>query len=290
VLLATVKGDVHDIGKNIVGVVLACNNYEVIDLGVMVPEKDPGRRRRSTAWTSSGCRASSRPSLDEMVHGGERDDAAGLRRCRCSSVARRPAGAHASVKIAPQYAHGVVHVLDASRVVNVVSALLSAEQKPAFLAETNDKQQAGSRVTSPSGSTPAGCCRSKKPARRASPMTGRRPTSRSPSSLGTRQLQDVPLADMVPFIDWGPFFNRVGAARRLPRILEDAKVVGGEAKKLFADAQEAVGAASSKNALHREGHRWASGPAIRSATRSSSTPTPRAARCWPRSSHAAAAD
>src|SRR5581483_5456758 len=139
-LIATVKGDVHDIGKNIVAVVLACNNYEVTDLGVMVPSDKILAKAREIGADVIGLSGLITPSLDEMVHVAKEMARENF------SVPLLIGGAttspaHTAVKIAPEYAPGVVHVLDASRVVNVVSSLLSPEQKPAFLAETVAKQE-----------------------------------------------------------------------------------------------------------------------------------------------------
>jgi 5-methyltetrahydrofolate--homocysteine methyltransferase len=140
ILMATVKGDVHDIGKNIVGVVLACNNYEVTDLGVMVPcEKLLAEAKRIGA-DIIGVSGLITPSLDEMVHIAKEMKREGFDVPLLIGGATTSA-AHTAVKIAPEFAHGVVHVLDASRVVNVASALLSDEQKPAFLADILAKQE-----------------------------------------------------------------------------------------------------------------------------------------------------
>jgi 5-methyltetrahydrofolate--homocysteine methyltransferase len=140
VLLATVKGDVHDIGKNIVGVVLACNNYDVTDLGVMVPADKILSAAREKQVDVIGLSGLITPSLDEMVHvAKEMTRQQFTVPLLIGGATTSPA--HTAVKIAPEYAPGVVHVLDASRVVNVVSALLSTNQKPAFMAETVTKQE-----------------------------------------------------------------------------------------------------------------------------------------------------
>ena len=244
VLLATVKGDVHDIGKNIVGVVLACNNYEVTDLGVMVAADKILAVAREKQVDVIGLSGLITPSLDEMV-----------------SVAREmtrqkfdvplliggatTSAAHTAVKIAPDYAHGVVHVLDASRVVNVVSALLSPTQKPAYLAEVAEKQER-QRVEFAER-------QNRRPllpletARARSPEFDWATTDiPRPEFLGTRTFDSsapvgspshLPLAEIVRFIDWGPFFSAWELHGRFPDILKD-DVVGTEATKLFADAQE----------------------------------------------------
>ena len=132
IVLATVKGDVHDIGKNIVGVVLACNNYEVIDMGVMVPCEKILERAKAEKADMIGLSGLITPSLDEMVHVRERWSAKASS-CRCSSAARPPAARTQPSKIAPHYSEPVVHVLDASRAVPVTTSLLSEEGKPVSL-------------------------------------------------------------------------------------------------------------------------------------------------------------
>jgi 5-methyltetrahydrofolate--homocysteine methyltransferase len=247
VLMATVKGDVHDIGKNIVGVVLACNNYEVTDLGVMVPAEKIIATAREKQVDVIGLSGLITPSLDEMV-----------------SVAREmtrqkfevplliggatTSAAHTAVKIAPEYAPGVVHVLDASRVVNVVSALLSAEQKPKFMAEVGEKQER-QRIE-------FGERQNRRPVLPLAAARARRPVFDwktadipRPEFLGTRIYSSDPadsiklkalslsLDEIVPYIDWGPFFSAWELHGRYPDILQDA-VVGEEATKLFHDAKK----------------------------------------------------
>ncbi len=245
VLMATVKGDVHDIGKNIVGVVLACNNYEVTDLGVMVPTEKILTTAREKQVDVIGLSGLITPSLDEMV-----------------SVAREmkrqnftvplliggatTSPAHTAVKIAPEYAPGVVHVLDASRVVNVVSALLSPEQKPAFMTETVAKQERqrvefGERQNK-RPLLPLAAARARKPVFDWATVDIPRP-----EFLGTRSFSSAPslnsqvstlnFEELTQFIDWGPFFSAWELHGRFPEILTDA-VVGEEATKLFADAQK----------------------------------------------------
>jgi 5-methyltetrahydrofolate--homocysteine methyltransferase len=234
VLLATVKGDVHDIGKNIVGVVLACNNYEVIDLGVMVPCEKIVATAKAHEVDIIGLSGLITPSLDEMV-----SVAKELTRARFD-VPLLIGGAttshpHTSVKIAPEYAPGVVHVLDASRVVNVVSALLSAEQKPGFLREVVGKQHAARKDFEERRTQRRLLSLPEARARRQT-FDWANVDIPAPEFLGPRAFSDVPLKDLVPFIDWGPFFNAWELYGAFPRILTDEKV-GVEATKLFADAQ-----------------------------------------------------
>ncbi len=234
VLLATVKGDVHDIGKNIVGVVLACNNYDVIDMGVMVSCEKILTTAREQGVDVVGLSGLITPSLDEMVHVAKEMTRLGF------EVPLLIGGAttsqpHTAVKIAPEYAPGVVHVLDASRVVNVVSALLSPEQKKGFLAEVTAKQRQAREDFN-----------ARRVQRKLLPLEEARKLRATydwasvdiprPAFLGTRVFDDVPLSEVVPFIDWGPFFNAWELYGAFPRILEDAKV-GAEARKLYEDAR-----------------------------------------------------
>jgi cobalamin-dependent methionine synthase I len=257
-LIATVKGDVHDIGKNIVGVVLACNNYEVTDLGVMVSCDKILAKAKEIGADVIGLSGLITPSLDEMVQVAKEMKREGFTVPLLIGGATTST-AHTSVKIAPEYEHGVVHVLDASRVVNVVSALLSPEQKPKFMAETIAKQQTlredfASR-------------RARKPLLSLSAARERRQTFNwsnvdipRPEFLGTRiyasdakapstkgqvsgssnlELGPCPLDlnEIVDFVDWGPFFSAWELHGRYPDILTDA-TVGPEATKLFNDAQK----------------------------------------------------
>ncbi len=233
-VVATVKGDVHDIGKNIVGVVLACNNYEVIDLGVMVPAEKILAEARRIGADVIGLSGLITPSLDEMVHVAKEMARQGFDvPLLIGGATTSPA--HTAVKIAPEYEPGVVHVLDASRVVNVVSALLSPEQKPAYLAETRERQQRQRDEFA--------ARRARKPLLSLATARERAPRFDwaaidipRPEFLGVREFTDVDLADIVPFIDWGPFFSAWELHGRYPDILQDP-VVGTEATKLFQDAQ-----------------------------------------------------
>ncbi len=234
VLLATVKGDVHDIGKNIVGVVLACNNYEVTDLGVMVPAEKILAAAREKQVDVIGLSGLITPSLDEMVHVAREMTRQNFTvPLLIGGATTSPA--HTAVKIAPEYAPGVVHVLDASRVVNVVSALLSTEQKGVFMAEVGAKQER-QRVE-------FGERRNRRPLLKLAEARARRPHCDwvvtdipRPEFLGIRTYDPVPLDEIVPFIDWGPFFSAWELHGRYPDILKD-DVVGVEATKLFDDAQ-----------------------------------------------------
>jgi len=245
-LIATVKGDVHDIGKNIVGVVLACNNYEVTDLGVMVSCDKILAKAKEIGADVIGLSGLITPSLDEMVHVAKEMKREGFTVPLLIGGATTST-AHSAVKIAPEYEHGVVHVLDASRVVNVVSALLSPEQKPKFMAETIAKQQAQREDFASR--------RARKPLLSLSTARERRQNFDwssvdipRPEFFGSRTYATAPadltlktyplsLNEIVDFIDWAPFFSAWELHGRYPDILTDA-TVGTEATKLFNDAQK----------------------------------------------------
>ena len=234
VLMATVKGDVHDIGKNIVGVVLACNNYEVTDLGVMVPADKILAIAREKQVDVIGLSGLITPSLDEMVSVAREMTRQNFEVPLLIGGATTSA-AHTAVKIAPEYAPGVVHVLDASRVVNVVSALLSPGQKPAYMSEIRAKQER-QRVE-------FGERQNRRPLLSLAGARARRQSFDwtavdipKPEFLGPRTFDPVALEEIVPFIDWGPFFSAWELHGRFPDILQDS-VVGVEATKLHADAQ-----------------------------------------------------
>jgi 5-methyltetrahydrofolate--homocysteine methyltransferase len=235
VLLATVKGDVHDIGKNIVGVVLACNNYTVTDLGVMVPCEKILAAAREQEADLIGLSGLITPSLDEMVHVAREMTRSGFTVPLIIGGATT-SGAHTAVKIAPEYAGGVVHVLDASRVVNVASSLLSPENKPAFLADIAARQERQRQEFAAQ--------RSRRPVlpleearRRRTPVDWSAADIPRPEFFGTRVFDPVPLDEIVPYIDWGPFFSAWELRGRYPDLLSDP-AVGPEATKLYDDARK----------------------------------------------------
>lgn len=235
VLLATVKGDVHDIGKNIVGVVLACNNYEIVDLGVMVPAEkilDTAKEIHADVIGLSGLIT---PSLDEMVN------VANLMEQRGFKVPLLIGGAttsriHAAVKVAPQYSGPTVHVLDASKSVPVVSSLLSPDTKDAFaqsvrdeyirLAEDHKKRQDSKDIATIDEAK----------ANKLETVFNVETVSQ-PNKTGLFHITDYNLAELREVIDWTPFFQTWELSGKYPKILEDA-VVGKEAKKLFDDANK----------------------------------------------------
>ncbi len=230
IVLATVKGDVHDIGKNIVGVVLACNNYEVIDLGVMVSCEKILEAAATHGADIIGLSGLITPSLDEMVHVAREMERRGLKLPLLIGGATT-SKAHTAVKIALAYSHPIVHVLDASRAVPVVSALLSEEQKPAYAAKNladQDKLRAHH-----SGTT----------TKLVSIAEAREKAARlsyddvpQPEFTGVRVLEDFPLTELRGYIDWSPFFHTWELRGVYPKILDHEKY-GEQARKLFADAQ-----------------------------------------------------
>jgi 5-methyltetrahydrofolate--homocysteine methyltransferase len=235
VVMATVKGDVHDIGKNIVGVVLQCNNYEVIDLGVMVPAAkilETAKREKADIIGLSGLIT---PSLDEMCFVAAEMEREGF------AVPLLIGGAttsrvHTAVKISPNYNKGqVIYVLDASRAVGVVSNLLSETESTPYIdgikAEYVKVREAHLANEAKKQRINVAAARANK---YAIDWAGYTPPK--PSFLGTRTFKDFPLADLVPYIDWTPFFQTWELTGRYPQILDDNKV-GSEARKLFADAK-----------------------------------------------------
>ena len=232
VVLATVKGDVHDIGKNIVGVVLGCNNYEVIDLGVMVPCEKILATARDQHADIVGLSGLITPSLDEMVHVAKEMTREGFTVPLLIGGATT-SKAHTAVKIAPSYLPSVIHVLDASRAVGVVGNLMNRGQKSEFVSRVRDDYD---RVRL------AHHDRTAKPllpiARaRANRFTCNWATVEIPvpSFLGVKVISNQPLGALVPFIDWSPFFHTWELKGRYPTIFEDA-TVGPKAKELHEDA------------------------------------------------------
>jgi 5-methyltetrahydrofolate--homocysteine methyltransferase len=234
VLLATVKGDVHDIGKNIVGVVLRCNNYECLDLGVMVPTQvilDTAKRENCDIIGLSGLIT---PSLDEMVHVASEMQRTGF------TVPLLIGGAttsrkHTAVKIAPAYAGPVVHVIDASRASGVVTALLSADQREGFLSENEANLAEDRRRYAQRREVPlVPYERAKNNAAKVDFTGESRPVA--PTFTGTRFEQAIPLATLAQYIDWTPFFATWELRGQYPEIFEDA-VVGAAATELFENAQ-----------------------------------------------------
>ena len=234
ILMATVKGDVHDIGKNIVGVVLQCNNYDVIDLGVMVPAETILRKARDEQVDIIGLSGLITPSLDEMVHVAKEMKRQGFDIPLLIGGATT-SKAHTAVKIEPQYEHGVVYVADASRAVGVTSNLLSAEIKPGFLATTRDEY-----VVVRANRAAKNEAKNNLPIEQAranrTPVDWDSFSITAPAHPGVTVLTDIDLAEVVPYIDWTFLFHAWQLRGRFPRILDDP-AKGVEARKLYADAR-----------------------------------------------------
>jgi 5-methyltetrahydrofolate--homocysteine methyltransferase len=230
IVLATVKGDVHDIGKNIVGVVLACNNYEVIDMGVMVPCEKILARAREEKADLIGLSGLITPSLDEMTHVAREMERQGFKLPLLIGGATT-SKAHTAVKIAPHYSEPVVHVLDASRAVPVTTSLLSAEGKPAFVAQHRAEYDDLRRMHS--GPRQKLIPLEQARARRT-PITWRAEDLPAPEFLGARVLDDVPLGTLREYIDWTPFFHTWELKGVYPRIFEHEKY-GEQARQVFAE-------------------------------------------------------
>ncbi|MBX3435320.1 MAG: methionine synthase [Pirellulales bacterium] len=233
-LLATVKGDVHDIGKNIVGVVLGCNSFEVVDLGVMVSCETILEAARAHGVDMIGLSGLITPSLDEMVHVAREMQRAGMTMPLLIGGATTSAK-HTAVKIAPAYQGCVAHVLDASRSVGVVEKLLSAERRSEFVA-ANARLQAELAASYARRQAvelaPLAEARAKRFAWNADEADVRRP-----EFTGVRELTDFPLAELRDYIDWSPFFQTWELKGKYPKIFADP-AVGEEAKRLFDDANE----------------------------------------------------
>ena len=235
ILLATVKGDVHDIGKNIVGVVLGCNNYEVIDLGVMVPCDKILTKAKEEQVDMIGLSGLITPSLEEMAYNATEMARQGFDVPLLIGGATT-SKAHTAVKIAPGYPEPVVHVTDASLAVNVVRQLLSKDEKPGFVDKVR-QQQEQSREAYEGKKTLKKLLPLEEARNRRTPIDWYASERAMPNFLGTRVIDDQPLSDLVPVIDWSPFFHTWELKGRYPRIFEDA-VVGSKAKELFDDAQK----------------------------------------------------
>ncbi len=237
ILLATVKGDVHDIGKNIVGVVLQCNNFEVIDLGVMVSTETILKRAQEEHCDMIGLSGLITPSLDEMVHVAKEMERQGFTLPLLIGGATT-SKIHTAVKIAPCYSHPVVYVPDASRAVGVAQHLISTTSKTTFATQLSEeyaqlRERRASQQTQRQQRTLIEA-RANKLAIAWGPDGYLPPV---PNFLGLRVFPDYPLAELRDKIDWAPFFKVWDLPGRYPQILEDEKV-GQEARTLYQDAQE----------------------------------------------------
>jgi 5-methyltetrahydrofolate--homocysteine methyltransferase len=248
IVLATVKGDVHDIGKNIVGVVLACNNYEVIDLGVMVSCEKILERAKTENADLIGLSGLITPSLDEMVHVAREMERQGFKLPLLIGGATT-SRAHTAVKIAPHYSEPVVHVLDASRAVPVTTSLLSEEGKPAFVAQ----HRAAYEALRKAHAAPRQKLVSLETARaRRTPIEWRAEDLPVPEFTGVRVLDNFPLATLREFIDWTPFFHTWELKGVYPRIFDHPEQ-GEQARQIFAEANALLDRIIAENLITARG-------------------------------------
>ncbi|QOL25535.1 methionine synthase [Thalassotalea sp. LPB0316] len=246
ILLATVKGDVHDIGKNIVGVVLQCNNFEIIDLGVMVPCEEILRVAKEENVDVIGLSGLITPSLDEMVHVAKEMQRQGFELPLLIGGATT-SKAHTAVKIEPQYQHPVVYVPNASRSVSVVSSLLSDELRPAFMErQTKEYERVRERhFNKGPRSTLVSLTQAQA---NPSPINFDKYTPTKPKNLGVTVLDDLDLNVVRNYIDWTPFFMTWQLSGKYPKILEH-ELIGEEATKLFNDANAMLDDVINNNKL-----------------------------------------
>jgi 5-methyltetrahydrofolate--homocysteine methyltransferase len=233
ILMATVKGDVHDIGKNIVGVVLGCNNYRVIDLGVMVPCEQILQTAVKEGVDLIGLSGLITPSLDEMVYVAKEMERQHFTMPLLIGGATTSAK-HTAVKIAPAYSRSTVHVLDASRSVGVVEKLLNPKSKDEFDRKNRDEQGRLAEAYRDRQSVHLVSYAQAVAARFQTDWNTVRIDV--PSFVGTRMLDDFPLDELLPYIDWSPFFAAWELRGKYPKIFDDPQV-GSEARKLFDDAR-----------------------------------------------------
>ena len=248
IVLATVKGDVHDIGKNIVGVVLACNNYEVIDMGVMVPCEKILERAKAEKADLIGLSGLITPSLDEMVHVAKEMERQGFKLPLLIGGATT-SRAHTAVKIAPHYSEPVVHVLDASRAVPVTTSLLSEDGKAEFVAQHRADYEALRKAHS----APRPKLVSLATARtRRTAIEWRAQDLPAPAFTGVRVLADFPLATLRTFIDWTPFFHAWELKGVYPRILDHPEQ-GAQARQIFTEANALLDTIIEKKLIKARG-------------------------------------
>ena len=249
IVMATVKGDVHDIGKNIVGVVLACNNYEVIDLGVMVQCEKILSKAKEVGADFIGLSGLITPSLDEMVNVAKEMERQKMSLPLLIGGATTSA-AHTAIKIAPHYSGPIIHVLDASRSVPVVTSLMGEEKRESFISNNEIKHN---ELRLKFGSGEAN--------KKLIPIEVARDNALStewdhvdiskPVSIGVKEVYPQ-INELIPFIDWSPFFHAWEIRGRYPRVLDDPKF-GEEAKKLFDDAQSLLKKILQENTLKAKG-------------------------------------
>ena len=248
IILATVKGDVHDIGKNIVGVVLACNNYDVIDMGVMVPAEKILERARLENADIIGLSGLITPSLDEMVHVAREMERTGLRIPLLIGGATT-SRAHTAIKIAHHYREPVVHVLDASRAVPVTTSLLSEDGKAQFVTQLRTEYEALRKAHAAPRLPVVSLATARA---RRTPIAWRAEDIAAPSFTGVRVLDDFPLATLREFIDWTPFFHTWEMKGVYPRILDDPEK-GAQARLIFQEGNALLNRIIDEKLIHARG-------------------------------------
>jgi 5-methyltetrahydrofolate--homocysteine methyltransferase len=248
IVLATVKGDVHDIGKNIVGVVLACNNYEVFDMGVMVPCEKILERAKQEKADVIGLSGLITPSLDEMTHVAREMERQGFKLPLLIGGATT-SKAHTAVKIAPHYSQPVVHVLDASRAVPVTTSLLSDDGKAAFVQQHEAEYK---RLREIHGGPKTKLVSLAKARENRPKIAWRAEDVAAPEFTGVRVLDDFPLATLREFIDWTPFFHTWELKGVYPRILEHEKY-GEQARQIFKEGNALLDEIIEKKLIRARG-------------------------------------
>jgi 5-methyltetrahydrofolate--homocysteine methyltransferase len=249
IVMATVKGDVHDIGKNIVGVVLQCNNYDVVDLGVMVPAAkilETAREKKADVIGLSGLIT---PSLDEMVHVAQEMERENFKLPLLIGGATT-SRAHTAVKIAPHYQESTVHVLDASRAVGVVNSLLNPKQKALFDSKTRTEYEALRKAHGAKTRERKLLTLEQARANRT-PIDWKNYQPPEPESLGAREISPA-IVDLRGYIDWSPFFHVWELRGRYPAIFDDP-TVGKQARELFEDAKQVLDEISANKLLTARG-------------------------------------
>ena len=249
IIMATVKGDVHDIGKNIVGVVLQCNNYDVVDLGVMVPAAKILETARTQNANAIGLSGLITPSLDEMVHVAQEMEREGFKLPLLIGGATT-SPAHTAVKIAPHYQSSTVHVLDASRAVGVVNSLLNEKQKAAFDTKTRAEYESLRKQHAAKLGKKKLLTLEEARANRT-PIDWEAYQPPKPEFLGARVVCPA-IVDLARYIDWSPFFHTWELRGRYPAIFEDPKI-GSQARELFDDAQKLLAEIAEKGLLIARG-------------------------------------
>ncbi|MFY9790802.1 MAG: methionine synthase [Candidatus Sulfotelmatobacter sp.] len=248
IVLATVKGDVHDIGKNIVGVVLACNNYEVIDMGVMVPCEKILERAKAEKVDMIGLSGLITPSLDEMVHVAREMERQGFKLPLLIGGATT-SRAHTAIKIAPHYSEPVVHILDASRAVPVTTSLLSDDGKAAFVAQHRADYEAIRKAHSAPKLTVVSLEAARK---RRTPIEWHAEDLPTPTFTGVHVLNNFPLATLRDYIDWTPFFHTWELKGVYPRIFEHP-AHGAQARQIFTEANTLLDLIIERNLITARG-------------------------------------